>query len=113
MTLVNSRTVRGRCPTCGAQHAVCGTASDSVPVDSRMEVAVVGGPLKRYTVTTPSGVVTTMKLNEADAERLGALEEGRAEARQVVNTEAPAKARTTRNKARSVTGKDGGTGGDG
>lgn len=99
---------------CGADHAACGTASESVPVDSRMEVAVVGGPLKRYTVTTPSGVETTMKLNEADAERLGVLgaeDEASTGRSPEPEAEAPAKARASRNKARGAANKDGGTGG--
>jgi hypothetical protein len=101
---------------CGAQHAACGAASDSVPVDERMEVAVVGGPLKKYNVSTPSGVETTMKLNQEDAKRLGVLEGAETEASTEADSEpaeAPTKARTTtRNKARTAAAtKDGGTGG--
>ena len=100
MALINSRTVRGRCPTCGAEHAACGTASDTVPVDQRMEVAAVGGPLKKYEVTTPG---TTLKLNEEDARRLGVLDEPKADTEeQAAEAEAPAKARTVRNKSRSA-----------
>jgi hypothetical protein len=79
-----------------------------------MEVAVVGGPLKKYEVTTPSGVKTTMKLNEDDARRMGVLG-GDQEADTAIaaeSSEAPAKARNTRNKARTAAAdKDGGTGG--
>lgn len=110
MTLVNSRTVRGRCPMCGAAHAACGTASDSTPVDERIEeVAAVGGPLKKYEVTTPSGVKTTMKLNEDDARRLGVLEqETETQAPdQLAETETPSKSRSTRNKARTASSDKG------
>lgn len=100
---------------CGERHATCGTASDSVPVDTQMEVAVVGGPLKKYEVTTPSGVKTTMKLNEDDARRLGVLDDAQVdepagEEKQESSAPAP-KARSTRNKARTAANKDGGTGG--
>jgi hypothetical protein len=100
---------------CGAAHAACGTASDSTPVDERIEeVAAVGGPLKKYEVTTPSGVKTTMKLNEADARRLGVVDEP-----EQVDTDTTAeepqqaqpKARATRNKSRTAANKDGGAGG--
>jgi hypothetical protein len=81
-----------------------------------MEVAVVGGPLKKYEVTTPSGVVTTMKLNDDDAKRLGVTADSPADepaAEPESDTaDAPTKSRATRNKARTATGdKDGGTGG--
>ncbi|MEV5977493.1 hypothetical protein [Streptomyces sp. NPDC052114] len=36
-----------------------------------MEVAVVGGPLKKYRVITASGAESVVKYNAADAERLG------------------------------------------
>lgn len=107
--LVNSRTVRGQCPACGAAHAACGTASDSTPVDERMEVAAVGGPLKRYEVTTSSGVKTTMKLNEADAQRLGALD---APEQDSTEEKAPAKKRAVSNKSRAAANKGGAGGGD-
>ncbi|MEU6768513.1 hypothetical protein ABZ916_39145 [Streptomyces sp. NPDC046853] len=92
-----------------------------MPVDKNLEVAVVGGPLKRYEVTTPDGYVTTMKLNEADAKRLGVLDAPKAETSteipdvppQPTETETPAKSRTVRNKRRTPANKDGGTdGGD-
>jgi hypothetical protein len=77
-----------------------------------MEVAAVGGPLKKYDVTTPSGVTTTMKLNEDDAKRLGVLDapEQPAEAQatdEPAETETPSKARTTRNKARTASSDKG------
>lgn len=73
----------------------------------------MGGPLQRYEVTTPSGVKTTMKLNEADAERLGVLNDSSDEQTDSTPAEeeqpavsAPAKsARSTRNKARTVSDK--------
>lgn len=94
---------------CGGDHAACGPPSASVPVDERMEVAALGEPLKEYEVTLPGGRKTTMKLNEADAERYGALE-GNSGEQQEQASEAPAedtasKARTTRNKARTSSDK--------
>lgn len=108
--LIRSRTVRGRCPICGGEHAACGTPSESTPVDERMEVAAVGVPLKRYTVTTPSGVETMMKLNEDDAKRLGVLDQPKTTSTQTgdpetaveTTTETPAKSRTAANKSRSA-----------
>lgn len=71
MTLFTHRSAGGRCP-CGAANAACGPPSDVVPVDQRIEeVAVVSGPLNKYRVKL-NGYVTVMKLNEADAKRLGA-----------------------------------------
>jgi hypothetical protein len=78
-----------------------------------MEVAAVGGPLKKYDVTTPSGVKTTLKLSEGDAQRLGVLEAPKQETEipdqpaEPVETETPSKARTTRNKARTATSDKG------
>jgi hypothetical protein len=75
-----------------------------------MEVAAVGGPLKKYEVTTPSGVTTTMKLNEADAKRLGVLQETETPDRpaEPTETETPqTKARTARNKARTTSSSQG------
>lgn len=70
MTLFTHRNAGGRCP-CGAQDATCGPPSDVVPVDQRIEeVAVVSGPLQKYKVVR-GGVETVMKLNDADAKRLG------------------------------------------
>ncbi|MET7429634.1 hypothetical protein ABZT16_11630 [Streptomyces flaveolus] len=73
----------------------------------------MGGPLKKYEVTTPSGVKTTMKLNEADARRLGVLEEPEQDATDEATTEETpsSKARSTRNKSRTAANKDGGAGG--
>lgn len=66
----------------------------------------MGGPLKKYTVVSASGVETVMKLNEADARRYGVLEEPEPAAK-----EAPAKKRAAPNKARTAANKDGGAGG--
>lgn len=118
MTLVNSRMVRGRCP-CGAEHAACGPSSTSTPVDEYLEVAVVGGALKKYKVTMPGGKQTVLKLNEADARRYGVFEEPKAAAPKVeketevpdepaepVKTETPlAKKRAASNKSRTSANK--------
>lgn len=70
MTLFTHRTAGGRCP-CGAANAACGPPSGAVPVDQRIEeVAAVSGPLQKYRVVR-GGVETVMKLNDADAARLG------------------------------------------
>ena len=112
MTLLNSRMIRGRCPVCGGEHAACGPPSGSVPVDQRMEVAAVGEPLKEYEVTLPGGRTTTMKLNEADAERYGVLEGGSGEqqeqAGEAPTEDAAVKSRSaTRNKARTASSDKG------
>jgi hypothetical protein len=70
-----------------------------------MEVAAMGEPLKEYEVTLPGGRTTTMKLNDADAERYGVLEGGSGEQQQPTE-DASTKARTTtRNKARTTSDK--------
>lgn len=101
---------------CGGEHAACGPSSTSVPVDENWEVAAVGGPLKLYEVTLPGGRKTVMKLNEADAERYGAVpKDSSAPAAGAAKAEPEpkpaAKKRTTSNKARPVANKDGGAGG--
>jgi hypothetical protein len=96
---------------CSAAHAACGAASDTTPVDERMEVAAVGGPLKKYEVTTPSGVKTTMKLNEDDARRLGVLDETSKTSTDDSAPEPAAKRRAASNKSRTAATKDGGAGG--
>lgn len=110
MTLINSRTLPGRCAVCGAEHATCGPPSESVPFDQRMEVAAVGEPLKEYEVTLPGGRTTTMKLNAADAERYGVLEgtSGEQQDSEAPTEDAAAKSRTTtRNKARTASSDKG------
>jgi hypothetical protein len=86
-----------------------------------MEVAVVGGPLKKYEVTLPGGVVTTMKLNESDAIRYGVADQAEPEQAPPDTTEEPAaeetvaapaaKKRAPRNKARTAPDKGEGGGG--
>lgn len=76
----------------------------------------MAGPLKRYDVTLPNGVVTQMKLNEDDAKRLNATPvEAAASVVEIPEPEAKpqAKARTAANKSRSASNKSGGTGGGG
>jgi hypothetical protein len=82
-------------------------------------VAVVGGPLRLYEVTMPSGVVATLKLNEADAARMGGIPmdepmRGVDEASQEpesAGTPPATKVRTSRNKRRTASNKEGGGGG--
>jgi hypothetical protein len=77
-----------------------------------MEVAAVGGPLKRYEVTTPHGVRTTMKLNEDDAERLGVLDQPDSDSGEGSDDKPAAKKRAVSNKARTAASKGGAGGGD-
>ena len=74
----------------------------------------MGGPLKKYEVTTPHGVKTTMKLNEDDAKRLGVLKEpDSGQAEKAGEDEQPAaKRRAVSNKARTAASKGGAGGGD-
>ncbi|MGW5737013.1 MULTISPECIES: hypothetical protein [Streptomyces] len=87
------------------------------PVDERMEVAVVGGPLKKYRVISASGAESVVKYNASDAERNGLTDADLVPERETVTDvalpdDAPqAKARSSsRNKARSTakTKADGG-----
>lgn len=73
----------------------------------------MGGPLKKYTVVSASGVETVMKLNEADARFHGVLDEPDQAEEQTAAEPAPAKKRVVSNKARTAATKDGGAGGDG
>ncbi|RSS11560.1 hypothetical protein EF915_24995 [Streptomyces sp. WAC08401] len=70
--------------------------------------------MKRYEVTTPHGVQTTMKLSEADAERLGVLEGPGGDSTETsADEEKPAvKKRAVSNKARTAASKGGAGGGD-
>ncbi|MCD9196071.1 hypothetical protein [Streptomyces albireticuli] len=110
--LITSRMVDGRCP-CGAAHAACGPPSTSVPVDDNFqEVAVVGGPLKKYKIRTASGAETVMKYNAADAARYGLTDADLAETPPTPEPEGGAagkpagKARTAAaNKARTAANK--------
>ena len=70
MTLLVSRTEDDRCPACGAANAACGGPSTAVPVDHIEEGSAVSGPLQKYRYVGKSGE-TVLKLNEADAKRLG------------------------------------------
>ncbi|WP_432027457.1 hypothetical protein [Streptomyces sp. 1222.5] len=64
----------------------------------------MGGPLKKYEVTTAHGVKTTMKLNEDDARRMGLLDSGSGEEEQAPQ-EPETKARASRNKSRTAADK--------
>jgi hypothetical protein len=75
-----------------------------------MVVAAVGGPLKKYKVTTPQGMETVMKLNEEDAKRLDA-EPADVQPQASAGAKPAAKKRTASNKARTTANKDGGAGG--
>lgn len=104
MTLINSRMVRGRCP-CGAEHAACGPPSTSIPVDENLEVAVVGGPLRKYRVILPGGRTTVMKLNENDADWYGGEAVEPTEAPSVSDVAPEEKAASAQNKARAAANK--------
>ncbi|WP_459249504.1 hypothetical protein [Streptomyces youssoufiensis] len=98
-------------------------------MDERLEVAVVGGPLKKYKVTGPSGAETVMKLNDADADARGLTDADLVDARRTESVPLPAdegageadgakaaepapnKARSAANKGRAPRGKGGAGGG--
>ncbi|MFC5144289.1 hypothetical protein [Streptomyces aureoversilis] len=84
-----------------------------MPFDLPEEVAVVGGPLKKYRIRTPSGAESVVKYNETDAARLGLTDADLADV-PAPGTEAgepSGKARpTARNKARTTANKAGGGG---
>ena len=86
---------------CGSDHAACGDPSATIAIDQRLEVATMGGPLKKYTVTMPNGTETVMKLNDDDAKRYGdnakPADGSTAKSRSAAN-----KARTPANKAASA-----------
>ncbi|MGK5729721.1 hypothetical protein [Streptomyces sp. URMC 124] len=111
--LITSRLANGRCPCCGAEHAACGPPSASVPFDLPEEVAVVGGPLKKYRIRT-AGTETVMKFNDADAAARGLTDADLADAPKPEGAAEPAsKARTAaRNKARTTSATKAGGGGD-
>lgn len=76
----------------------------------------MGGALKKYEVTLPGGRKTTMKLNQADAERYG-VASGKKETEipdqpaEPTKTETPVKKRAASNKSRTAANK-GADGGD-
>lgn len=81
-----------KCKVCGAPHKACGPASTVIPVDQRITEGGSTVGLKKYQISVPrrgGDVVTTVKLSDEDAKRLGA--------KPVDVTES--KARTPRNKA--------------
>ncbi|MFJ3507803.1 hypothetical protein [Streptomyces luteogriseus] len=72
----------------------------------------MGGPLKKYEVTTQSGVTTTMKLSKEDAKRMGVLGSGTdddtaADERETPVEDTVTKSRTARNKARATSSDKG------
>ncbi|WP_338683941.1 hypothetical protein QD712_25830 [Streptomyces acidiscabies] len=72
----------------------------------------MGGPLKKYTVVSASGVETVMKLNEHDARFHGVLDEPDPEPEPETAETAPAKKRAVSNKSRTAADKGGAGGGD-
>lgn len=110
------RQVNGRCP-CGAPGASCGPPSTSVALNvDHIKEAAMGGPLRKYRVTVGS-TETVMKLNPADADRLGGVPIDTVPEEEAASDEGPApeaKARTgAANKARTgVRNKAVGGGGD-
>jgi hypothetical protein len=68
--LISSRTLRGKCPVCGAENCSCGGPSTVAPVDERIKEAKVGGRL----VSVPTGRPgVSVKVTEEEARRLGHL----------------------------------------
>jgi hypothetical protein len=68
--LINSNTIKGTCPICGAAGCNCGGPSKSVPVDENVVMATEG-PLKKYHL----GRGTYVQLTEDEARRRGLLNE--------------------------------------
>ncbi|MFT2014596.1 hypothetical protein ACMA1D_01925 [Streptomyces sp. 796.1] len=99
-------------------------------MDERLEVAVVGGPLRKYKVRSAGGAETTLKLNASDADARGLTDADLVEARRTEAVSLPAdndgageadgakaadaapnKARSAANKGRAPRGKGGAGGG--
>lgn len=67
--LVNSRTIKGTCPICGAANCTCGGPSNVIPVDERVTRASGKGPL----ISFPIGRGVSVRLSEEAARRQGLL----------------------------------------
>lgn len=106
MALITSGFMRGRgvCDVCGVRHSTCGDPSATEPSLDEFEEATVAGPLRKYRVKTPGGAEAILKLDEADAERLGGEPLDEPAAEQPVTASAP-KARGAKNKARTAKNK--------
>ncbi|MFH0902325.1 MAG: hypothetical protein V2A73_16965 [Pseudomonadota bacterium] len=62
--LINSNTVKGKCPVCGAANCACGGPSKVIPVDQR--VTTVGtGPLTSYPLGRGASIVLTEDMARA------------------------------------------------
>ena len=67
--LISSRTLKGRCPVCGAVNCSCGGPSTVAPVDERIKEAKV-----ERLVSVPTGRPgVSVKVTEEEARRLGYL----------------------------------------
>lgn len=66
--LITSRTIRGKCPVCGAAGCTCGGPSAVAAVDERMTLAG-RGPLRSY----PIGRGVSIQLTDEEARRRGLL----------------------------------------
>ncbi len=66
--LINSNTIKGKCPVCGAANCACGGPSNVIPVDERV-TRVGGGTLKRYDL----GRGVSIQLTEEAARARGLL----------------------------------------
>lgn len=61
---------RRRCRVCGADHAACGPATSTTPVDARVVMKESSvGELRTYKARV-NGMDTTLKLTEEDAKNL-------------------------------------------
>lgn len=94
--LITSNTVKGRCPLCGEQHAVCGQRTSTTPVDQRIEEADAMAEVALYTVEI-NGQQRQMKLTPDDAEAMGATP--------VKSGGVASKSRKPANKARTAASK--------
>ena len=59
------------CPICGASGKACGPTTDPTPVDLPEMENNMSGELNEYEITTASGYVTTVQMNDEDAKAHG------------------------------------------
>lgn len=68
--IINSRTIRGKCPVCGAEQCQCGGPSNIVAVDERVTAAAARGRLVNVPAGRPG---LSIRMTAAQARALGYL----------------------------------------
>lgn len=98
MPLVNSQTIKGKCPICGESNAKCGGPSTNHPVDVAIDLGKGKemAELQRVEYTTPSGYKTVIKATPELAKRLRDEEASRTARESAAESEA--KQATAKNK---------------